>query len=332
MNSSGPYLIETFRVNDIRLTERLDVYLNRHFPGTTRTSFQKQIAAGLILINGRQAGKAQRLKQGDKVEIFSPYKSKTGIVPNETVIPKIIYEDQYLLVLDKPAGLQVHPASGNYSNTLLNGLAAHLQKEGRQPHLIHRLDKFTAGLMVFAKNSGTREKLSNIFRKKDATRAYKALVWGTLPESGTIDIPIGRNKQESQTFRALGKHESGGKSAVTHYRVLQSYPFHSLVECRLETGRSHQIRVHFRAIGHPLIGDFEYGGNHILLGIKDNKYLNLMDKLLGLFPGQALQAFRLGFTHPETKHELNFELPLPDSFSRALEILDQTKSIPYWSE
>ena len=327
MSKQQLYLIESFEVRDIRHKERIDVYLHRHFPETTRTSFQKQIGKNHILVNGKFADKAFKLKAGDRVEIFSPYKSKTGWQANKQIIPDIIYEDDAVIVVTKPSGLQVHPATGNYNNTLVNGLVAYLSESGQKPLLVHRLDKFTEGLMVFAKNETIRSNLNEQFLQKKASRKYKALVWGKLGDEGTIDRPIGRDKSEGNMFRVFTEGESGGKHAVTHYRMVKAFAFHSWVECELETGRTHQIRVHFQSIGNPLIGDFEYGGNQLLIGIRDGKYIQLMDKLLGLFKGQALVAEKLAFTHPVKGDKLQFEIDLPNRFKNAFEILGQCRVI-----
>lgn len=320
-------MIGSFEVKDIRHKERIDVYLHRHFPETTRTSFQKQIGKDYIHVNGKFADKAFKLKAGDRVEIFSPFKSKTGWQANKQIVPDIVYEDDALIVVNKPPGLQVHPATGNYNNTLVNGLAAHLSESDKKPFLVHRLDKFTEGLLVFAKSKSVQENLSDQFKNGTAGRKYKALVWGKLDGDDTINQPIGRDKKEGNTFRVFKEDEQGGKHAITHFRLIKAFAFHSWVECELETGRTHQIRVHFQSIGNPLVGDFEYGGNQLLLGIRDDKYIRLMDKLLGLFKGQALVADGLIFTHPDDEKKMQFEIKLPNKFTAAFEILEQYERI-----
>jgi 23S rRNA pseudouridine1911/1915/1917 synthase len=324
MSKSGLYLIESFKVKDIRHKERIDVYLHRHFPDTSRNSFQKQLTNNLILVNGNAADKAFGLKSGDKIKIFSPYKSKVGILANDAIKPNVIYEDDQLIVINKPSGLQVHPATGNYNNTLINGLVAYLLKVEQKPFLVHRLDKYTEGLMVFAKSNKVQENLSEQFRKGIASRKYKALVWGNTPEKGTINQPLGRNKQESQVFRVYGAGETGGKSAITHFETVREFPFHSLISCKLETGRTHQIRVHLQSIGNPLVGDFEYGGNKILKGLNELVYLEQMDKLLALFKGQALVADKLTFKCPLNGRKMDFNLDLPINFKEALGILESS--------
>jgi len=316
------YLIESFKVKDIRHKERIDVYLHRHFPDTTRTSFQKQIGNRYILVNGNYADKAFKLKAGDQIEIFSPYKSKTEVLANSAIKPRVIYEDDQLIVVNKQAGLQVHPATGNYDNTLLNGLVAYLLKRGQMPFLVHRLDKFTAGLMVFAKSKTVQENLGEQFKNGAAGRKYKALIWGSIPERGTIDLPMGRDKKKSQLFRVYSSDEKGSKKAITHFKKIREFPFHSLVTCKLETGRTHQIRVHFQSLGCPLVGDFEYGGNRILRGHNNPDYLGKMDELLALFKGQALVADYLELNHPESGKKMEFILDLPVAFLKAIRIVE----------
>lgn len=326
MSEQKLYLIESFKVQDIRHKERIDVYLHRHYSGTTRSSFQKQLKKNYIRVNGNFSDKAFKLTAGDLIEIFSPYKSKTGWQTNKQIVPEIVYEDEVILVVNKPAGLQVHPATGNYNNTLVNGLIAYLSKSDQKPFLVHRLDKFTEGLLVFAKNEKAQDNLSEQFSNRIAHRKYKALVWGKLNIDGTINKPIGRNKREGNTFRIFEEGEKGGKDAVTHFRLIKSYPFHSLVECELETGRTHQIRVHFQSIGNPLVGDFEYGGNKLLKGIRDERYIQLMDELLKSFKGQALLADHLVFKHPINRDSMAFNLELPTNLVQALRILEICKN------
>jgi 23S rRNA pseudouridine1911/1915/1917 synthase len=322
MNKQHLYLIDSFEVRDIRHKERIDVYLHRHFPDTTRTSFQKQIRNQYILINGNCVDKAFKLKAGDQVEIFSPYKSKTEILANPEIKPEVIYEDDQLIVVNKPARLQVHPATGNYDNTLINGLVAYLAGLNQRPFLVHRLDKFTEGLMVFAKSKTIQENLGEQFKKGIAGRKYKALVWGSLRESGTINKPIGRDKQKSRVFRVYDADEIVGKTAITHFDVIREFAFHTLVSCKLETGRTHQIRVHFQSLGCPLVGDFEYGGNKILKGLNNPNYLEKMDELLALFRGQALVADEFEFYHPINGDKMKFKIEMPVAFKKTIDLLE----------
>jgi 23S rRNA pseudouridine1911/1915/1917 synthase len=314
------YLLASFLVQDIRDPLRIDLYLSQRFPETGRTQFQKQIANKWILVNNHETDKGTKVQANDHILIFTPYKSKTECIPNPAIIPDIVFEDNELILLNKPAGLQVHPASGNHDNTLLNGLVAYLGSE--EIHIVHRLDKFTSGLIVFAKTEKARDLLSEAFSKKIARRKYRALVWGKMPTEGTINEAIGRLPENQQRFGPLSKFD-GGKSAVTHYKTLKSFSFQSLIECSLETGRTHQIRVHMQFNKTPIIGDFEYGGDQVLLGIREESYIKNMEKLLSLFKGQALHAIELDFPHPGTNELMHFTVDLPNNFKEALEILEK---------
>ena len=320
MKEDNLYLLESIFVNDIRDPLRIDIYLSQRFPETGRTQFQKQIANKWILLNNHETDKGTKVQVNDHILIFTPYKSKTECIPNFSIVPDIVFEDDALIVLNKPAGLQVHPASGNHDNTLLNGLVAYLASS--DIHMVHRLDKFTSGLIVFAKTEKARDLLSEAFSKKIARRKYNALVWGKMASEGTINEAIGRLPENQQRFGPLSKFD-GGKSAITHFKTLQSFSFHSLIECLLETGRTHQIRVHMQFNKTPIIGDFEYGGDKLLLGLREENYIKNMEKLLSLFNGQALHAIALDFPHPETNERMHFTAALPDNFITALELLEK---------
>lgn len=321
METQKLYVLASIIVQDIREPIRIDSYLSQRYPETGRTQFQKQILKEWILINNKAVDKGTKVFPDDHILIFTPYQSKLEWLANAEIIPDIIYEDDDLILCNKPAGLQVHPASGNHDNTLVNGLVSYLDKKKETLHIVHRLDKFTSGLIVFAKTEKARDHLSEAFSNKTASRKYLALLWGSVDDQGSINEAIGRLPNNSKRFGVLSKFD-GGKRALTHYRKVQSFPFHSLVECTLETGRTHQIRVHFQALGNPLVGDFEYGGNEIIRGIKEESYYNAMRKLLALFEGQALVAKRLSFPHPVSNEMMEFEVELPENFKEALRILD----------
>jgi 23S rRNA pseudouridine1911/1915/1917 synthase len=315
------YLHKTLNISDIKEGQRIDLYLSRRFPETGRTQFQKQIINKWIKVNDRFVSKGYKVYPNDKIDIYTPYKSKLDWIANESVPLDIVFEDKHLIVINKTAGVQVHPASGNYDNTLINGLVFYLKKKNGKVFLVHRLDKFTSGLLVFAKNEQTQDVLSQAFSDKESQRTYTALVWGRMDDMGTIDLPIGRLPSNPKRFGALGI-EDGGKKAITHYSSLHNFPFHSLIECKLETGRTHQIRVHMQSQNNPIIGDWEYGGNRLLFGKRDPDYMLKMDELLGLFKGQALHASRLSFPHPITKETLYFEAELPENFAQGITILN----------
>ena len=221
--------------------------------------------------------------------------------------------------------MQIHPASGNHENTLINGLVAYLNKKEEKVYLVHRLDKFTSGLVVFAKTEEGSTYLNDAFSKKLAKRKYQALVWGNISEEGSVKESIGRLPENQKRFGVLSKHD-GGKMAITHYKPLKTYPFHTLIECQLETGRTHQIRVHMQHLDCPLIGDFEYGGDQIRRGLREAPYLEAMEKLLSCFKGQALIAIELEFPHPESKDMLSFSIDLPENYKKGLDLLEELYS------
>jgi 23S rRNA pseudouridine1911/1915/1917 synthase len=246
------------------------------------------------------------------------------IIPQEMPL-NIVYEDDHLLVINKPAGLVVHPGHGNYSGTLVNGLAYHFQElplfnsDDPRPGLIHRIDKNTSGLLVVAKTLEAKVQLSLQFFEKTTRRKYVALVWGDLKEDeGTIIGNIGRSLKNRQVFTVFPEAEYG-KPAVTHYKVIERLGYVNLVECRLETGRTHQIRVHMKHIGHPLFNDDNYGGDQILKGTTFTKYRQFVKNCFEMIPRQALHAQTLGFVHPATGQEMLFESELPEDLANVIE-------------
>lgn len=324
MNRDNLYLFASILAQDIGNPIRIDVYLSRRYPNTGRTQIQKQIENKWILINNKEVDKGTKVFQNDHIQIFTPYKSKIEWVATPSINPKIIFEDEQIIVVDKEAGMQIHPASGNHENTLINGLVAYLNTKNEKVFLVHRLDKFTSGLVVFAKTEEASTFLNDAFSKKEAKRKYYALTWGAIKEPGTIKKSIGRLPENQKLFGVLSKFD-GGKMAITHYKPIQNFSFHTLIECELETGRTHQIRVHMKHNGNPLVGDFEYGGNKALLGIKDPKYMRAMDELLALYKGQALFAKELSFAHPKSKEMLHFTLDIPENLKKGLSLLEKVE-------
>ena len=307
---------------------RLDRFLTVRMEHTSRNRIQAAADSGNILVNGTAAKSSYKIKPLDRISIVMPYpRRETEIVP-EHIPLEIVYEDDDLLVVDKPAGMVVHPGHGNYSSTLVNALAWHLRelplfREGNQrAGLVHRIDKNTSGLLVVAKNELAHARLAKQFFDHTVHRRYTALVWGNLPEDeGTITGHIGRSPKDRLKMHVFADG-SDGKHAVTHWRVLKRYGYATLAECRLETGRTHQIRVHMAWQGHSLFNDERYGGDRILKGTTFAKYKQFIENCFALMPRHALHARSLGFAHPRTGEELRFESALPEDFRQLVEKWD----------
>jgi 23S rRNA pseudouridine1911/1915/1917 synthase len=297
---------------------RIDKYLMTRIENASRNKIQQAAHAGNILVNGKPVKPNYKVKPTDVISVVLSHPPREMEIIAEEIPLEIMYEDADLIIMDKPAGLVVHPAYGNYTGTLVNALAWHLQnrspdkKEGRLPYLVHRIDKNTSGVMLVAKNELAQTRLARQFYEHSTERYYEALVWGDLgEEKGTISGNIGRSYQDRKIFTVY-PDGSYGKHAVTHYSVLERFHYITHVECRLETGRTHQIRVHFKYIKHPLFGDETYGGNVILKGTTFSKYRQFVNNCFKLLPRQALHARSLGFTHPSTGEEMHFERALPE--------------------
>ena len=302
---------------------RLDKFLTMRMEHCSRNRIQAAADSGNILVNGKAAKSSYKVKPLDRIQIVLPYpRRETELIPEE--IPLVIpYEDEHLLLVDKPAGMVVHPGVGNYSGTLVNALAYHLNRQGipaeeqNRAGLVHRIDKNTSGLLVIAKDEQTHARLAKQFFDHTIQRRYVALVWGNFDQDeGTITGNIGRSPRERQKMYVFADG-SDGKHAVTHWKVLRRYGYVTLVECRLETGRTHQIRVHMAWIGHPLFNDERYGGDRILKGTTFAKYRQFIENCFALMPRHALHARLLGFEHPATHRQMLFESELPEDF-RAL--------------
>ena len=304
---------------------RIDKFLFNKLEGTSRSRIQAAANAGNILTNGAPVKPNYRIKPGDQVSIVLPHPPrKIELIPEDIPL-NIVFEDQDLIVLNKQAGLVVHPGYGNYTGTLVNALMYHLKDNPlfhsgeERPGLVHRIDKNTSGLLVVAKNELALNKLASQFFHKTSKRSYYALVWGDMDkEEGTITGHIGRNPKDRKQMHVFPDGEQG-KEATTHYRVVERLGYVNLVECFLETGRTHQIRVHFQYLGHPLFNDPEYGGDKILRGTTFTKYKQFVQNCFGLLSGQALHARTLGFKHPVSGKDLLFEAPLPDGFSSVVQ-------------
>lgn len=303
---------------------RLDKFLMNRLENTSRNRIQNAIDAGSVRVNDNPAKASYKVKPLDIVTIILPDPPRDTEVYPEDIPLAIHYEDDDLLIVNKAAGMVVHPGFNNFTGTLVNALTFHLNQlpclpgnTGR-PGLVHRIDKNTSGLLVIAKSEWAMTYLAKQFYDHSITRKYVALVWGDLKEDGTITGYIGRDLKDRR-YMAMHEDETKGKWSVTHYKVLERLGYVTLIECQLETGRTHQIRAHMKSIGHPLFNDASYGGDRIVKGTVFNKYKQFIDNCFKLIPRQALHAQSLGFEHPITKKRVEFEVPLPDDFRLALE-------------
>lgn len=302
---------------------RVDKFLMNFIENATRNKIQAAAKEGNIWVNQKPVKSNYKVKAGDKVQVMFEHPPYENLLVPEDIPLDIIYEDEVLLVVNKPAGMVVHPGHGNYSGTLVNALLYHFKdlplNSDSRPGLVHRIDKDTSGLLVVAKTAEAMTHLSRQFFDKTSNREYIALAWGVFSEaSGTIEGHIGRslkNRLQMDVF----EDESFGKPAITHYKVLEDLRYVSLIQCQLETGRTHQIRAHMKHIGHPLFNDERYGGDKILKGTTFTKYKQFVDNCFKLLPRQALHAKTLGFEHPITKKVLTFNTDLPEDFTACLE-------------
>lgn len=304
---------------------RIDRYLVNRMDNASRSRIQAAADAESILVNGKAVKSNYKVKPGDKISIVLDYpKRELKIIPEDIPLD-IIYEDNQLIVINKPAGLVVHPGHGNYTGTLVNALAYHFKDlplfntDDPRPGLVHRIDKNTSGLLVVAKTETAKNKLALQFFEKTTQRRYQALVWGNVKQNeGTITGHIGRSLKNRQVFTVFPEEEYG-KHAVTHYKVLERFDYVTLVECRLETGRTHQIRVHMKYLGHPLFNDDTYGGDAILWGTTFSKYKQFVYNCFKMLPRQALHAKTLGFVHPVTGKEMLFESELASDLAEVID-------------
>ncbi len=304
---------------------RIDKFLVNKLENISRSRIQAAASAGNIIVNDTPVKANYKVKPSDIISIVLPQPPREIELIPENIPVEIVYEDDHLLIVNKRAGMVVHPAYGNYTGTLVNALMYHLKNNplfssgDLRPGLVHRIDKDTSGLLVVAKNELAMNKLAKQFYEKTSKRTYQAIVWGNLKENeGTIKGNIGRNPRDRKKMYVFAEGDEG-KPAITHYRVLERFDYVNLVECRLETGRTHQIRVHFQHIRHPLFNDAEYGGNHILRGTTFTKYKQFIQNCFKILPRQALHAKTLGFIHPATGKEMVFDTDLPGDMSEVIE-------------
>lgn len=309
---------------------RIDRFLLLKLPNASRTKIQAAIDAESVRVHDRPTKASYKVKPADVITVaLAQPPRETDLLP-ENIPLHIIYEDDDLLVLNKVAGMVVHPAYGNWTGTLVNALVYHFQNlpsmaasysspDVIRPGLVHRIDKDTSGLMVIAKTELAMAFLARQFYDHTIERTYNALVWGTPnPADGIITGYIGRSLKDRKV-QAMYDDETKGKWSVTHYKTLEPLQYVSLVQCNLETGRTHQIRAHFKHIGHPLFNDAMYGGDRLLRGNPNGSFKAFVDNAFALIPRQALHAKSLGFTHPRTRQWMQFDSPLPDDFAAALE-------------
>ena len=317
----------TLRVDPGQETLRIDKFLVARIEYATRNRVQKAIDAGRVLVNGKATQSNYKIRPGDEIVVYSHREKKDEHIIPEEIPLNIQFEDNDIMIINKPAGLVVHPASGNPGGTLINGVAYYLQQQNKDiseenlPRfgMVHRIDKNTSGLMVLAKNDRAVTALAKQFFDHTVYRRYMALVWGdVIEEEGTVIAHIGRHKRFRKLFDAYPEGDYG-KDAITHYKVLERFGYVTLVECRLETGRTHQIRVHMQHIGHPLFNDDFYGGDRIVKGTVYTKYRQFIDNCFSICPRHALHAKNIGFKHPATGEAVLFESELATDMLELIE-------------
>lgn len=331
LEEEGSELFEHYRIkaDPKQGLLRLDKFLAIRLPNASRTKIQLGIEEGLITVNGEKTKSNYRIKPGDEVSVNLPHPPRNEDLKPENIPLDIVYEDEYLLVVNKPAGMVVHPAHGNWDGTLVNGLLYYLNqhrlpgKEEMRPGLVHRIDKDTSGLLLIAKEETAMMKLAKQFFDHSVERTYIALVWGQpQPEAGVINQRLARSPKDRRVIEVTTKEEIG-KHAITHYKTLETYSYTSLVQLNLETGRTHQIRAHMKWLGHPLVADEMYGGRTVVKGPSFSKYKAFVENGFELCPRQALHALTLGFEHPHTHEWMQFRAEIPADMQA---LIDKWKS------
>lgn len=302
---------------------RVDKYLMNYIEGATRNKIQTAAKDGNIYVNETPVKSNYKVRPGDIIRVMFTHPPYEFLLVPENIPLDIVYEDEALLVVNKPAGMVVHPGHGNYSGTLINALVYHIENlpvnSNERPGLVHRIDKDTSGLLVVAKTETAMTHLAKQFFNKTSEREYVALVWGDVVENeGTVEGHIGRHPK-NRLQNTVYKDGSQGKEAVTHFKVIERFGYVTLISCKLETGRTHQIRVHMKHIGHTLFNDERYGGEKILKGTTFSKYKQFVENCFKVLPRQALHAKTLGFKHPMSGEFMSFETPLPDDMKLCIE-------------
>ncbi|MEX0927835.1 MAG: RluA family pseudouridine synthase [Balneolales bacterium] len=303
---------------------RLDKYLTLFVQNATRVKVQAAIKEGYVQVNKKPAKSSYKVQPGDRIEVVLP-KAPPPEARAEDIDLNIVHEDDHIIVVNKPAGMVVHPAFGNWTGTLVNGLLHHTENlsdssgDDIRPGIVHRLDKLTSGLLVVAKNDRAHHFLSEQFVNRNISRTYQAIVWGTPEEEGTFSGHIGRSGRDRKIMAVVG--DDHGKPAITHYRILEYFDHMSLAEIKLETGRTHQIRVHFSHFNHPVFGDTTYGGDSVRYGPNSGSRKKMFEHLFKKLNRQCLHAKTLGFVHPATGQYMQFESNLPGDFNNVLDKL-----------
>ena len=324
-NDDDLYEHHSFNVDKGQQPLRIDKYLMNRVENATRNKIQIAAKNGSIYVNDVQVKQNYKVKPYDKIRVLFEHPPYEYLLTPEDIPLDIVYEDDQLLVVNKPAGMVVHPGHGNYSGTLINALTFHFDNlpnnSSNRPGLVHRIDKDTSGLLVVAKTEEAMTHLAKQFFNKTSERDYVAIVWGNVEEDeGTIEGHIGRHpKNRLQNTVFFGDDEDKGKPAVTHYKVIERLGYVTLIACMLETGRTHQIRVHMKHIGHTLFNDERYGGDKILKGTTFTKYKQFVENCFKILPRQALHAKTLGFEHPTTGKMMRFDSEIPQDMQECIE-------------
>ncbi|MCF6224095.1 MAG: RluA family pseudouridine synthase [Flavobacteriaceae bacterium] len=323
INNEELYEHYNFTASEGQEPLRVDKFLMNFIENATRNKIQQAIKAGNVLVNNFVVKVNYKIKPNDVVRVVLAHPPHENLLVAEDIPLDLIYEDAEIIVVNKPAGMVVHPGHGNYSGTLVNGLIHHIENlpknSNERPGLVHRIDKDTSGLLVVAKTEFAMANLAKQFFDRTTDRLYLALVWGNIEDKeGTIEGNIGRSLKNRLQMDVFPEGDFG-KHAVTHYKVIERFSYVTLVQCKLETGRTHQIRAHFKYIGHTLFNDERYGGNRILKGTTFTKYKQFVDNCFKILPRQALHAKTLGFEHPTTKKHLSFNSEIPEDMQLAIE-------------
>lgn len=323
INNDELYEHYNFTASEGQEPLRVDKFLMNFIENATRNKIQLAIKAGNVLVNDAVVKANYKIKPNDVVRVVLAHPPHENLLVAEDIPLDLVYEDDEVIVVNKPAGMVVHPGHGNYTGTLVNGLIYHIENlpknSDERPGLVHRIDKNTSGLLVVAKTDFAMANLASQFYNRTTDRLYLALVWGNVEEEeGSIEGNIGRSLKNRLQMDVFPEGDFG-KHAVTHYKVIERFSYVTLVQCKLETGRTHQIRAHFKHIGHPLFNDERYGGDRILKGTTYTKYKQFVDNCFKILPRQALHAKTLGFEHPTSKKYLSFDSELPEDMQLAIE-------------